>query len=133
MPKTSRARERLIGLFQEVYELTEPECHRLCRIPQSCCSPEYCEEAIRHAKEDWGVVLERAGHKVLPLMGPTGCTAAPHFRPLCALHTCKMNGLGVLASGDKETKKYFSLRRRIEGLLYLIHCSSAAAQRENVV
>ena len=108
--------QTIITLFQEMYELTHPECCK-CRIPYSCCSPEYCEMAIEYAKEDWDIVLERTGHPNLPLMGPNGCVAAPHLRPLCTFHTCGINSLGT--SGNQEwDQKYFDLRERIDDLMW---------------
>lgn len=98
-------------LYQEMADLTRPLCGA-CRAPFSCCSPEYCEMALRIAK-DQGVDLARTDHKTLPLMGPTGCTAAPHFRPLCTLHVCSVNGLGFIK--DREVnRRYFKLRTEIE-------------------
>lgn len=104
----------LIPLMQKMAELTLPQCQS-CRNPLSCCSPEYCHMAISYAKEEWNVSLERTDHPTLPLMGPTGCIAAPHLRPLCTLHTCKINGIG--SSGDKAWDvKYFELREKIDML-----------------
>jgi len=76
----------------------------------------YCEEAIRYAKEDWNVDLQPTGHPKLPLMGPTGCTAAPHLRPICTVHTCQIGSLGT-SKNRQWDKEYFDLRGRIEDLL----------------
>ncbi len=103
----------LVVLFQEMADLTLPKC-RECRVPLSCCSAEYCRMAIEVAKQDWGVELQETGHPSLPLMGETGCTAAPHFRPLCALHTCRINGLGYDPDDPEWTKRYFALRGEID-------------------
>lgn len=98
-------------LYQLMHEHTLAECKK-CRVPLSCCSPEYCEMAIDIAKEE-GVELARTDHPRLPLMGKDGCTAAPHFRPLCTLHTCRINNLGT--SGNQEwDDRYFELREQIE-------------------
>ena len=103
---------KLIPLMQQMADLTLLECRR-CRVPLSCCSPEYCEMAIQYAKEEWGIKLEPTGHERLPLMGPMGCIAAPHLRPLCTLHTCRINGVGT--SGDLEwDRRYFKLREKID-------------------
>jgi hypothetical protein len=47
-------------------------------------------------------------------MGPTGCTAAPHLRPLCTYHTCKINSLGCDPADPEWTTTYFDVRDRIE-------------------
>lgn len=105
----------LVVLMQEMYEHTRPECGK-CRSPLSCCSPEYCEMTIEYAKENWAVDLVRTNHPTLPLMGETGCTAQPHLRPLCTLHTCKINSIG--SSGNPNwDDKYFKIREKIENLL----------------
>jgi hypothetical protein len=68
--------------------------------------------AIDYAVE-LGIKLDRTQHPKLPLMGPDGCIAAPHLRPLCTLHTCAINGRGT--SGNMEwDKKYFELREKID-------------------
>ena len=68
---------KLIDLFQQMYELTEPECRLTCRCPQSCCSPEYCDMADDFAKEN-GTTITPTGHR-LKFMGPKGCIVPPHF------------------------------------------------------
>src|ERR1051326_5639222 len=99
-------RERLVALYKEMADMTLPKCKQ-CRVPLSCCSAEYCEHVIKFAKEQWGVTLERTSHPKLPLMGPTGCIAAPHLRPSCSLHTCKVNGLGFEPNDPEWNKRYF--------------------------
>jgi hypothetical protein len=103
---------KLIQLFQEMADLTEPKC-RQCRAPQSCCSPEYCGMAFETAAEH-GVTLQATGHERLPLMGPTGCTAPPWTRPLCTFHVCSINSLGFDPKDATFTKEYFKLRSKIE-------------------
>lgn len=108
--------DKLIRLYQEMHELTEPECRLTCRCPRSCCSPEYCLDTIRYAQESWGVTLAPTDHAKLPLMGPAGCIAAPHLRPCCTMHTCDVNGIGF-KRGDREwTERYFAIRKRIDTL-----------------
>ena len=56
-------------------------------------------------------------------MGESGCTAAPHLRPLCTVHTCDIMGFGFKRAPDDTpaaaeearawTKKYFELRNAI--------------------
>lgn len=109
--------ERLIGLYQKMYELTEPECAK-CRTPYSCCSAEYCHMAMERAAE-FGVTLEPTGHDTLPLMGEKGCIAEPYLRPLCTLHTCDMSALGF-KKGDEDDgmwgTEYHNLRNQIDVL-----------------
>ncbi len=109
MAKTSTT---LIELYAKMAALTLPKC-KACFPPLSCCSPEYCEMAISIAKDE-GVELTRTEHPTLPLMGIDGCTAAPHFRPLCTLHNCSINSIACDPKDPKWTKKYFDLRQCID-------------------
>jgi len=109
-------RERLIVLYRQMYGMTEPECRCTCRCPQSCCSPEYCEDTIRHAKEHWGTTLTPTTHERLPLMGDKGCIAEPHLRPFCTMHTCDVNSVGFKPGDPDWTARYFKLREQIEML-----------------
>src|SRR5262245_33861576 len=92
-PLLTPKHQQLIELYAQIAAHTLPEC-RACFNPYSCCDPLYCESTIKFAAKKWGVELQRTTHPKLPLMGPTGCTAAPHLRPMCATHTCTMNSLG---------------------------------------
>lgn len=103
---------QLVQLMQQMADLTLPECQK-CRLPLSCCDSMYCEMAMEYAKEELGVTLEKTDHPILPLMGLTGCTAAPHLRPLCTLHTCKINGIGSSGNSDWD-RQYFELREKID-------------------
>ena len=107
--------EKLIVLYDDMAKHTEPECAN-CRAPHSCCSHEYCEMAIEYAQERYGVTLEPTGHPTLPMMGPNGCTVAPHMRPLCTLHTCTINSVGFKPYDAPWTRKYFKLRNQIDRL-----------------
>jgi len=109
--------EKLVILFQSMYEMTNPECAK-CRAPRSCCDAMYCHCAEEVAREEWGVDVTplKTDHPTLPFMGPTGCVLEPHLRPLCTLHTCDINSIG-LKKGDPEwTNKYFKLREQIDEL-----------------
>ena len=99
--------ENIQNLWNQMHGLTLPECQK-CKIPYSCCSREYCEFVLEEHPE-----LKRTDHKTLPLMGPNGCTAAPHLRPLCTLHTCEINSIGIKKNDPEWTKKYFELREKI--------------------
>jgi hypothetical protein len=113
-------KEKLVLAYQAMYEHTKEECAYRCKFVHSCCSLEYCDMAIEIAKEDWGTVLEPTEHfkkglTKLPMMGQTGCTAAPHFRPLCTLHTCAMYAAGF--TNDRSWDKiYFQIRKKIDKL-----------------
>jgi len=108
----------LIQLYQQMADLTAPECKNTCRVPHSCCSPEYCDLAIHIAKKNYDLDLPKTDHPKLPLMGPTGCTAPPHTRPLCALHTCDISNLGFKREDIDWTLTYFDLREKIVALEY---------------
>jgi hypothetical protein len=103
-------------LYQQMAELTLPECRDSCRSPHSCCAPEYCDFAAITAKEDWNTELTPTGHPRLPFMGESGCTVPPHMRPMCTMHTCAINSLGFKPGDMEWTKKYFTLREKIETL-----------------
>ena len=104
--------EQLKKLWQEMYELTRPKCDE-CALPRSCCSPEYCEMAIQIAKDRWSLDLQRTEHPKLPLMGPKGCVAPPHVRPLCTLHVCE----GTFWKAPMAwKKKYMALRAKLDRL-----------------
>lgn len=107
---------KLIKLYQEMYELTNPEC-RKCRAPLSCCSSEYCELAKEMAEEVWNVELIPFNKDAkLPFMSPTGCIVAPHLRPNCTLHHCAINSVGFFPIQPELTEKYFALREQIDML-----------------
>lgn len=113
--------KKLVDLYQQMYELTKPECDA-CRLPHSCCSPEYCHLAMKRAA-DFGISLTPTGHDKLPLMGAAGCVAPPHLRPLCTLHTCDMSGLGFKRDDPlgKWNDDYFKLRDEINEIEYEIY------------
>lgn len=108
-------RDELADLYQQMSELTNPECAHSCRVPRSCCSPEYCELAEDIAEEYWKIDLSqmRTEHPTLPFMGPKGCVVPPHLRPSCTLHTCAVNGLGYKPGDDIWNQRYTELRERI--------------------
>lgn len=115
MATEAELKQRLIDLYRQMADHTRPECAR-CLIPHSCCASEYCDQVIEYAKVKWGVELLPTGHPKLPLMGPKGCTAAPHLRPLCTVHTCAMNSIGSKPGDPKWTDEYFRLHDQIQQL-----------------
>lgn len=102
--------EKLKVLYQEIADLTLGLCREGCRPKArwSCCHATHCEEAIWWAKTRWDVTLEPTGHPKLPLLGPFGCIAKPHHRPVCAVHIC--DRLLVLS---KDYERYAALRHAI--------------------
>lgn len=50
----SQERDQLVVLYKEMAELTLPECKNSCRVPLSCCSPEYCDMAQMGAADEAG-------------------------------------------------------------------------------
>ncbi len=107
----------LVSLYKQMSDLTAPVCANECRIPHSCCDLMYCEMAEEYAKTQ-GIVLKREEHKTLLFMSQNGCTVPPHLRPNCTLHLCCINSLGFKPNDPKFTKKYFSLRSKIESEEY---------------
>lgn len=77
--------------------------------------------AIEVARARWGVELadKRTTHPTLPFMSETGCVVAPHLRPLCTLHTCDINAVGLKVHPKVDAKwdrRYWRLREQIERL-----------------
>jgi hypothetical protein len=108
--------QKLVDLYQKMSELTRPLCGNGCGALRmgSCCDPEYCQMTRNFAKDVWDVKLSPTEHEKLPLMGPEGCTAAPHLRPWCTLHVCHINSLGFIRGKPDLTKEYFELRGEID-------------------
>lgn len=111
---TDTTPQKLIDLYQQMYELTRPECDK-CRAPRSCCSPEYCDLAEEVAAER-GVQLIATKHPTLKFMGANGCIVPPHLRQLCTVHTCDIGNLGFKKHDAAWTKRYFQLRSEIDVL-----------------
>jgi hypothetical protein len=70
------------------------------------------------AREEWGIDLTslRTNHPKLPFMGDSGCVVPAHLRPLCTLHVCSINNIGIKATDMEWTNKYFELRDQINDL-----------------
>jgi hypothetical protein len=110
---TEEQRAELTRLYAEMADLTLTDCKARCKTHFSCCSPEYCEMALERAQQ-FGEPLEPTGDPRLPCMGQSGCVAAPHLRPLCTLHHCDINALGIHKTDPGWTDRYFRLRAKIE-------------------
>lgn len=84
---------------------TAPECARCPGMegkgPGSCCTAAYCRATIEYAQRAYEIELVTTENTELPLMGPTGCTAAPHLRPWCAIFACALVPVGVRGPSPK--------------------------------
>jgi hypothetical protein len=113
--------EKLIQLYQQMSDLTAPECAGVgpgsCKCPHSCCDELACNITKDFALTQ-GVVLPEfpPNRKGAFYLNESGCSVAPHLRPLCTMHTCSVNGLGFKPGDPKWTKDYFQLRGEIEKL-----------------
>ena len=111
----------LISLYQQLYELTNPLCKK-CRVPQSCCSGEYCKMAADLAKEEYGIELKPVDEQAkLPFMSLHGCVVPAFLRPLCTRHHCSINGLGFFPTNPEANDKYFKLIEKINHIEYEQH------------
>ena|ERR1017187_3868949 len=104
------------SLWVEMATITAPLCAGdgpgACKVPHSCCDIIYCEMAMEIA-DKLNEPLTPTGNIQLPLMGPHGCIAPPHVRPLCSLHVCCISGAGFNSQDQEWTKKYFKLRNKL--------------------
>lgn len=105
--------QQLIDLYDAMAKHTAPECAK-CFRPHSCCDKLYCDITLLAAKKFWGVDLPTTDHPTLPLMGPTGCTAAPHLRPMCTTHVCVMNSIGAKPGDLPWTQEFYRLHEQIQ-------------------
>lgn len=102
-----------ILLFGRIAKMTLSQCKKECKtFVGSCCSPEYCHITIEYAKDYWNQELKPTSHESLPLMGPKGCIAPPHTRPLCSMHICEH----LLWKDQKFANKYMKLREKCGAL-----------------
>lgn len=107
-------KERLIGLYQQISDLTKPKCAE-CLNPHSCCSLEFCETAEKFAFRN-GIVLKRLEGTKLPFLREDGtCIVPPHLRPICALHACSIQHEGH-DPDESWNYQYYGLREEIEDL-----------------
>ena len=80
----------LIDLYREITDISRPLCST-CTPPYHCCQPVGCGLATVWARRVYGVQLEYTSDNAistLPYLTKTGCTVAPHHRPLCSLWLC---------------------------------------------
>lgn len=78
--------QRLIDLYAELSALTNPLC-AACPKPHSCCELAGCENARTWAMDVYGLTLKQSKGP-LPFLTETGCTVAPHHRPICSFFLC---------------------------------------------
>lgn len=95
------------ALWQQMADLTLDKCLQSCKNLGSCCSSEYCDMAAD--------MMEKAGLSIppRPFIVNGKCVVPPHFRPLCALHQCKISSFGYDLKDRKWTEKYFALREKL--------------------
>jgi len=109
---------KLINLYQQMSELTEPECAK-CTIhskPFGCCTRIACEITLRHARDVWKVNLRHLfdeNNDIPFLTKYNGCRIVPYMRPHCTLFTCF---IAKFEHGPNPAwnKKYKELRDQIE-------------------
>jgi len=111
-------RDQLIVAYQEMADLTKLECGPVPCGQKHCCTEGYCIEAIRWARRRWDVTLERTSHPTIPLLDleTNDCTAPPHTRPICTIHTCAIASAGFKRDDPDWTQRYFELRETLENL-----------------
>ena len=108
----------LVVLYQQMADLTAPECANTCKCPHTCCDEFACQMTREIAKERDGVTLEEypPNSRGAFYLGDKGCTVAPYLRPHCTMHTCEISSMGFKRGDPKWTKSYFKLREKIERL-----------------
>ena len=98
----------LVDLYRKITALSQPICAK-CVPPFHCCHPVGCGLATVWARRVYGVELEYTSDNAistLPYLTKTGCTVAPHHRPLCSLWLCPE---GELAAPPE----YWELKKEI--------------------
>ena len=76
----------LIALYREMADLTNAIC-RTCDPPFKCCSLIGCSRAKFWAEHVYKINLVKTNGR-LPFLTETGCTVAPHHRPICTMFFC---------------------------------------------
>jgi hypothetical protein len=120
LPPIAQETPELIAAWKALADHTRAKCGTPhCRVipelrPHRCCDRQYCVMAKEYAKDRYGIELQPTGHPDLPFMGPNGCTVEPYLRPICSLHQCSINSMGVLRGDPSWTVEYFRLRETID-------------------
>jgi hypothetical protein len=110
-----QVRAQLVTLYEEMYQHTKDRCDG-CKGGASCCHSTICEMVAQESWFNWGVELTSTGHPKLPLMGATGCSAAPHIRPLCTVHVCGIQSHGGDPGDPVWTARYWERRNNLRDL-----------------
>ncbi len=106
---------QLAEKYQEIAALTFEHCQQTCSRLGWCCERDYCLAAIGYARDHFEVDLAITTNAKIPLLGPDGkCTAPPHMRPMCSVHSCDINSIGVFRGDRPRTSAYFKLREEID-------------------
>ena len=105
-----------IKLWREMAELTLTKCQEHCRILGSCCSVGSCESTRQIAQFAFGVDLGEPKKRGLYLDDDNRCTIAPHLRPLCSLHQCRIADMGFDQKDRSWTDRYFKLYQQLQVL-----------------
>lgn len=109
----------LVTLCEQMAHITNPVCGNECTKYRDkkyrCCERKYCEIAREYAKSKYNIELQETGNPELPFMGETGCTVAPHLRPICTLHACPISYAPTsnLGNDPERTSEYFKLYYKI--------------------
>ena len=98
MKNRKKMREQLKAAYQEMAEMTNAWCHKVCAGVRNggkigyCCDRIYCD-SVREEAELWEEKVPRYSPRnglldrtLLRVNG--SCGAPPHLRPLCTIHTC---------------------------------------------
>jgi hypothetical protein len=97
-------------LWQKMADLTYEKCRKTCLSLGNCCHGLYCEMAAE--------AMDADGEKVppMPFVVDGKCIIPPHYRKICTIHQCKINSMGFDKDDPEWTKRYFSLRDRLEDI-----------------
>lgn len=99
-------------VFKDIADHTVGKCGQ-CMAPNACCSRSACEDTREFAMTYFEVALKETDHPNLPFMGESGCTVAPHLRPICSVHVCERH-FGYDAEWVNE---YWRLREKADEVL----------------
>lgn len=108
--------QKIAGITGSLCASGKDECAKFSDRKYRCCDHKYCEEAVRFAREKYGVELQRTNNPDLPFMGDNGCTVAPHLRPICAMHVCTWSWApkSHIEHDEQKSREYMELYYRIK-------------------
>ena len=99
--------QTLIDMYREMSDIAHAIC-ATCDPPHHCCELAGCDQARFWAKWMYDVDLQETNGP-LPFLTHTGCTVAPHHRPICAMFFCH-------AREKDLPPRFFELRQKIVSL-----------------